>query len=518
MNAEEVAIRTGIDNSAIQAGLNQTRDRIKSFMADVQNDTKAAMRGNYFLAGVKDTEKALEGLNRGAMQEFIVLLREAGRGNWSRIPGSVSLLIQRVGLLKYVMNPITGIIAGLVAGFYAAHTLAGALVDRLKGLEVPDFHPEYITSNLQAINETVEAQRRLNIEIDKTVDKYNSAAEAAERGREAIKEHFEHLRTMNEHDKNPVTRAINAAAIAKAERATMLDDKRNEASALSDESKALYAKAAAMGGVIPSKEAEADNLKRATEKAAAAQKYLDGLQNPKSDYIVRGYNAVSDSGVSGADLDAAGVANKKEAEARIAEANRLKEQAVKDEELRKKRADIEQRAQEAKTKSVELALQANDDAIDNAQKDKDADEELTAAKKDLAAELQLRTDSFKAEYRKLINEQDKLQEETNSEGAEFPTLMQLAQNYGPFRNLARNIILAQRDQVAARAYGNMGRAENDRQFIVAGESALAGGGIIAPELSWRSIADNTESTADAISKLLDKAGKEGLNVQAITGQ
>lgn len=50
--------------------------------------------------------------NSGALREALVLVREISRGNWTRVPGSLSLLISRLGALKYIFNPIT---AGVVA-------------------------------------------------------------------------------------------------------------------------------------------------------------------------------------------------------------------------------------------------------------------------------------------------------------------------------------------------------------------------------------------------------------------
>jgi hypothetical protein len=59
----------------------------------------------------------------GAVRELIVLTREAGRGDFTRMAGSASILIQRMGLLPALLNPVslgiaavTGVaIAGAVA-------------------------------------------------------------------------------------------------------------------------------------------------------------------------------------------------------------------------------------------------------------------------------------------------------------------------------------------------------------------------------------------------------------------
>lgn len=46
------------------------------------------------------------GVRSGALRETLVLLREIGRGNWTRVPGSFSILVSQLGLLKYLLSPI----------------------------------------------------------------------------------------------------------------------------------------------------------------------------------------------------------------------------------------------------------------------------------------------------------------------------------------------------------------------------------------------------------------------------
>jgi hypothetical protein len=43
----------------------------------------------------------------GVMRESLVLIREISRGNWTRVPGSLSILLGQLGLLRYILNPIT---------------------------------------------------------------------------------------------------------------------------------------------------------------------------------------------------------------------------------------------------------------------------------------------------------------------------------------------------------------------------------------------------------------------------
>lgn len=66
-------------------------------------------------------------VNSTAMREMATIAREASRGNWSRIPGSLSILIQSFGQLGTVLgalvNPVSGAIAGLAAGAGAVYTM-----------------------------------------------------------------------------------------------------------------------------------------------------------------------------------------------------------------------------------------------------------------------------------------------------------------------------------------------------------------------------------------------------------
>ena len=55
------------------------------------------------------------GVKGGAITEMLVMIREIANGRWERIPGSLSIEMVRAGkaaqLLKFILNPITGIVA-----------------------------------------------------------------------------------------------------------------------------------------------------------------------------------------------------------------------------------------------------------------------------------------------------------------------------------------------------------------------------------------------------------------------
>ena len=64
----------------------------------------------------------------GVIRETIVIFREIGRGNWARIPGSFSLVLQYAGALRYLLNPIVLTVAAIGGGiyFWARHLLNSA--------------------------------------------------------------------------------------------------------------------------------------------------------------------------------------------------------------------------------------------------------------------------------------------------------------------------------------------------------------------------------------------------------
>lgn len=57
-------------------------------------------------------------VNSLAMREFVTIGRELSAGNFTRLPGSISLLAQSFGLLNYIINPVTIGIGALTLGVY----------------------------------------------------------------------------------------------------------------------------------------------------------------------------------------------------------------------------------------------------------------------------------------------------------------------------------------------------------------------------------------------------------------
>ena len=50
-----------------------------------------------------------------ALREILTIFREIGRGNFSRIPGSLSILLQQFDAFKYLLTPMVGILTAVAA-------------------------------------------------------------------------------------------------------------------------------------------------------------------------------------------------------------------------------------------------------------------------------------------------------------------------------------------------------------------------------------------------------------------
>ena len=302
-------------------------------------------------------------------------------------------LVNSLGLLKYVLNPVTGIVLGLVAGFAAAYKLAGALTTRLTGLKWPEMHTEYVAKHLQKLHAAAEAQKEINKEVVKSIELYNSAASAAKRVEETTKAHYQHLQKMNDYREQAELNAAQtdagkdavrakyaerALALKNEERNAEIKNKQAEADALVKESSAKKKQGDAI--VVGSKEHDDQILNQRKKAAEEAQAYLDGLEKSKGsakEKLVRGYNAVALTGVSGNDLDAAEKANKAEAYRRIQAHKDFVDQNAGNDEARAKKADLYKAAGESGEKAAtailegsEMAKKAKQSALDDAEENR----------------------------------------------------------------------------------------------------------------------------------------------------
>ncbi len=97
--------------------------------AETAADVRQATRNNRARALRRQRAQEDKHASSGMLQEAMVLVREVSRGNFSRVPGSLSILAQRAGILGRiagaVVNPIAGVAGGLLAGTGINNSIAG---------------------------------------------------------------------------------------------------------------------------------------------------------------------------------------------------------------------------------------------------------------------------------------------------------------------------------------------------------------------------------------------------------
>ena len=108
------AARSGL--SAAAAGANDFSSALRKLAADAEASRAAtantATSYQQLGADAKKVADAHAGMS-GPIRESLVLIREASRGNFSRMAGSASILAGQLGLLPALLNPVTLSIAAV---------------------------------------------------------------------------------------------------------------------------------------------------------------------------------------------------------------------------------------------------------------------------------------------------------------------------------------------------------------------------------------------------------------------
>lgn len=136
-------------------------------MSVAQDNAKAkawALANGYKDAGgvmVKSVEEVAGKVhtNSLAMRESLVLVREAARGNFTRMAGSASILAQSLGGLGFLMNPIVLGVAGITAAVGAAGFAA------YKFAEYEDEATDAVKANTEASKENIDASLKLEEQV-----------------------------------------------------------------------------------------------------------------------------------------------------------------------------------------------------------------------------------------------------------------------------------------------------------------------------------------------------------------
>jgi hypothetical protein len=160
-------------NAADDARLLRNRDALKGLIAE-RNAASQLVRFNQAtsvsaLDLAKNVDKSAGSMAKMAqgaggmnliMRETLVVFREIGRGNWARVPGSLSLIAQGFSTLKGVSLALLGAwalaIGGIVGSvfiyFHRIKALAADLTTTIAGVFKPEHIAGYL-SNLQKIDQ-----------------------------------------------------------------------------------------------------------------------------------------------------------------------------------------------------------------------------------------------------------------------------------------------------------------------------------------------------------------------------
>ena len=208
----------GAGMTKLEATVAAANSRMAKYQAGIASEMArgggidSAINEAILIQNFKDAENAAAsatkaiGFNRGAMQELLVIFREIGRGNWSRVPGSVTLFAQRLGLLEKAIstNAATGGImlttVGLLAGAIVAagvaayvtyryfHGLAQAATDLNEAL---NGGKETLEKHDAAMMKSAEAAQAYRDWLKKLEEGHDSFSEAVMGAVKQMREEFE---------------------------------------------------------------------------------------------------------------------------------------------------------------------------------------------------------------------------------------------------------------------------------------------------------------------------------------
>lgn len=312
------------------------------------------------------------GTNAGALREALVLMREISRGNWTRVPGSASILVSRLGALKYILNPIVGITAAVAAGFFLIWHNTKKWVDQLENAAISDFTGKFIARQEQTWNMIAQAMKETNKELNRTVELYRSAEQVAKRDMEAIREKYDHLRKMNELQRGPAgEKAQRELELNAAERNEILNSKTVERLGLLEEEKKKRREA--NGLQIEGAKKVENEVDLASKKAEAARKWLEENKKFEAENGHRLLGGTVPKGVK-EEIEE----TKKRAKEAIKEENRLKQFQADNNEHIKDRNELEKQANEAAKRAKLIEMELPDLRKQFEQKNADEAEEAAA--------------------------------------------------------------------------------------------------------------------------------------------
>lgn len=189
---------SGILLTTVGANLKPFVNNLRS-CEGIARSAGARIRVNLAQAGTGAVESIgkINGMNL-VLRETLVIFREIGRGNWSRVPGSLSLVVQGLVQMRDKLGPIgalftwtgaavVGAIGSIVGAFFIWEYRVKKLTEALTGLQFPDLKPPDI-SKLSSV-ET--AWRKIADAAREAAAEVGSANYAFENNKKAMDESYE---------------------------------------------------------------------------------------------------------------------------------------------------------------------------------------------------------------------------------------------------------------------------------------------------------------------------------------
>lgn len=161
-------------------------------MSDAKDKAWALANGYKDVGGsmVKTSTAAAEGIKEvgfataRAKQEMVVLGRELSQGNFSRLPGTLSIIAQGLGPVGWAVAGVTAVVgAGAVAWYEWGDSAAKAAVTAQTGLEeakkvLERVHHLTQTEQIEDYKKQIRDQELLTIELQNTIDARNAKIKA----------------------------------------------------------------------------------------------------------------------------------------------------------------------------------------------------------------------------------------------------------------------------------------------------------------------------------------------------
>lgn len=214
---------------------NASKDLIKYNQASSVSMLELAKNVDLSAGGIEKMAHGASGLNL-IIRETLVVFREIGRGNWTRVPGSLSLIAQGFATLKGISMAtlgawalaIGGLIGSVFIYLHRLKKLAGELTTSLTAA----FNPEHLASYLSKLEILNQLHKDVADSARQIQEAHDSVSESIQRELDLTRDKISFERELLEIQKaNALAAAKNPAereAIEKKYSALILANKKRE--------------------------------------------------------------------------------------------------------------------------------------------------------------------------------------------------------------------------------------------------------------------------------------------------